>query len=353
MTRAIRASATPAREDRLFPGDIRQFSSGGTGIAFGAAGVLYALAHTGSGRCPEHEAWLFERAMAAPEPRLGFYDGLHGIAYVLDALGRRGEALAVLERAVASPLDQLSFALFDGLAGIGIALLRFARTTGDRRYRARAMALADRLATRPAASAAGRDRPAAGLMHGAAGIGLFFVRAFEDTGDRTFLDLAEAELARDLGRCLTAPDGSLQLDEGKRVLPYVAVGSAGIVLAIREFLAHRRNDAFAAAVAAIARAAEAEFVVQAGLFNGRAGLMALLVALGDDEEIAATARRALDRHVRRLAWHVLPYRDDIAFPGDQLHRLSMDLATGSAGVLLALQAAIAGSAETLLTILTP
>ncbi len=45
MVRAIRASATPDRGDRLFPGDIDQFrvTGGGLGLAHGAAGVLYAL----------------------------------------------------------------------------------------------------------------------------------------------------------------------------------------------------------------------------------------------------------------------------------------------------------------------
>jgi hypothetical protein len=44
--------------------------------------------------------------------------------------------------------------------------------------------------------------------------------------------------------------------------------------------------------------------------------------------------------VRGLGWHALPYADGLAFPGDRLLRLSMDLATGSAGVLLALGAAL-------------
>lgn len=42
--------------------------------------------------------------------------------------------------------------------------------------------------------------------------------------------------------------------------------------------------------------------------------------------------------VARLAWHAVDRAGALAFPGDQLHRLSADLATGSAGVLLALGA---------------
>jgi tRNA A-37 threonylcarbamoyl transferase component Bud32 len=46
---AILASATPQRDDRLFPGDIQPFGGGALGLAYGAAGVLYALDVTGCG----------------------------------------------------------------------------------------------------------------------------------------------------------------------------------------------------------------------------------------------------------------------------------------------------------------
>jgi hypothetical protein len=49
---------------------------------------------------------------------------------------------------------------------------------------------------------------------------------------------------------------------------------------------------------------------------------------------------AVADHVRRLDWHAMSYRGHLAFPGDQLLRLSMDLATGTAGVLLAAGAAL-------------
>ena len=48
------------------------------------------------------------------------------------------------------------------------------------------------------------------------------------------------------------------------------------------------------------------------------------------------AEAAAEAHLRRLSWHALPYQGRVAFPGDQSFRLSMDLATGTAGILLAL-----------------
>ena len=54
----------------------------------------------------------------------------------------------------------------------------------------------------------------------------------------------------------------------------------------------------------------------------------------------AAADPAVAAHIRRLAWYALGYRDGVAFPGDTLFRLSMDLATGTAGVLLGVTAAL-------------
>ncbi|TMK47486.1 MAG: lantipeptide synthetase, partial [Actinobacteria bacterium] len=135
MAGAILSSATPGRDDRLFPGDPMQFYAGGLNMAHGAAGVLYSLDAVGCGRYPAHEDWLVERALHPRRtPRFGFYDGLHGVAYVLDRLGRRSEALEVLQRCrreLAGSLDRLGLDLEGGLAGIGLNLGHFASVTGD------------------------------------------------------------------------------------------------------------------------------------------------------------------------------------------------------------------------------
>ncbi|MDW6063198.1 hypothetical protein SAZ11_40790 [Streptomyces sp. FXJ1.4098] len=45
--------------------------------------------------------------------------------------------------------------------------------------------------------------------------------------------------------------------------------------------------------------------------------------------------------IAALGWYAVPYQGQLAFPGEQMMRLSMDLATGTAGCLLALGAACA------------
>jgi len=347
MVQAILSSATPQRDDRLFPGDIRQFTSGGLNLAHGAAGVLYALARTGGGRHPEYEEWLLRRALE-PEPgtRLGFYDGLHGVAHVLDRLGRRNDATTVLGMAndeLEGKWERVGLDIHSGLAGIGLNLAHFAEVSGDASLWKTAFRVAEIVAERlgdenSVAEISGGEHPHAGLLRGSAGVALLFIRLFERTGDAALLDLAAVALRQDLRRCYLRDDGALEVNEGWRTMPYLVNGSVGIGMVLDDYLAHREDERFTAAAAAIHKAAEAQFYIEPGLFYGRAGMILYLSrgrapgTGGEDPLIAA--------HIRRLAWHGVSYRGHLAFPGEQLLRLSMDLASGTAGVLLALGAAL-------------
>ncbi|MFZ0876774.1 MAG: class III lanthionine synthetase LanKC, partial [Pseudonocardiaceae bacterium] len=340
----ILASATPKRTDRLFPGDIAQFSTGGLNIAHGAAGVLYALAVTRATPYPAGEHWLLERAAAAPRgTRLGFYDGLHGVAYVLAELGYRQAALDLIEFCLTEHSDQLGSDLSGGLAGIALNLAHFAGMAGeptlfDHALRA-ADIVADRLGTvEGVGTISGGDHPYAGMMQGSSGPALMFLRLYEHTGDRGFLELSATALRQDLRRCLRRDDGSMRVNEGWRSMPYLDRGSAGIGMVLDEYLTHRVDDEFANAASAIRQAALSPFYIQPGLFSGRAGMILYLSRPYPpghavwNQEVAA--------QIRRLGWHRVDYQCHLAFPGEQLLRLSMDLASGAAGVLLALGAAV-------------
>ncbi|MFD8749945.1 class III lanthionine synthetase LanKC [Kitasatospora sp. NPDC059577] len=341
LTAAITATATPDRTDRLFPGDPGQFTHDGLGLSYGAAGVLWALHTTGAEIDPDHVRWLTEAVNREP-CRSGLFLGGHGVAYVLDLLGRRTEALDLLERLGKDDPDGLGTDLAGGLAGVGLTLHHFARTTGDKAMfdaavdaaRRTVLKLGLHLPDDTGAPAGART----GLMHGPTGAALLLLRLYEDTGDTGLLDLARRALDRDLDRCVLAEDGTLQVDDGTRVLPYLESGSAGIAAVLHEYLRHRPDAALTERLEQIRGAAEPEFIVQSGLFNGRAGLIALLRQARDGDTAHPDAIR---RHVRRLAWHAIPYQGHLAFPGEQLLRLSMDLATGSAGVLTALGAVFA------------
>jgi tRNA A-37 threonylcarbamoyl transferase component Bud32 len=345
LASAIIAAATPERDDRLFPGDIQQFTSGGLNLAHGAAGVLYALHVVGAGRYPKHEKWLLERALRSDAGgRVGFYDGLHGVAHALECLDRRDDALAVLERCMDAGWERLGLDLASGLAGVGLNLAHFAQATGDRSLWEATYQVADAVAGRlggedDVPEVSGGRNPYAGLLRGASGPGLMFLRLYEHDEDSRWLDLAATALRQDLRRCIVTEHGTLNVDEGWRTMPYLADGSVGIGMVLDEYLAQRDDERFADASARIRGAAEGAYYGQSGLFAGRAGMILYLSrrhppgrAVTDDDVVAT--------HIRRIGWHALHYKGHLAFPGDQLLRLSMDLATGSAGVLLALGAAM-------------
>ncbi|MBO2451295.1 class III lanthionine synthetase LanKC [Actinomadura barringtoniae] len=329
-SRAILASATPGRRDRLFPGDVEQFGGASLGLAHGAAGVLLALEATGAGRWPEHEEWLVGRAIKpARGTGLGLYDGLQGVAYTLARLGHTDAALAAVEHCLAEKWERLGSDLYGGLPGYALVMAHLSDATGEKTLLEAAGRAAQIVANRPY----GEESPRPGLLYGGAGTALMFIRLFERTGDKTLLDLAAADLRRDLRSCVKDHNGALHVDQGHRVLPYLGRGSVGIGLVIDDYLQHRPDEEFSRAREAIRVAAMSHYYAQPGLFNGRAGMLLYLSRQDRADPWVA-------RHVRSLAWHALRYGGGLAVPGEHLFRLSMDLATGTAGVLLALGAAL-------------
>jgi hypothetical protein len=355
MVRAIRASATPDRADRLFPGDIDQFRvpGGGLGLAHGAAGVLYALSEAAGVRVAEYEEWLAARATRPPEgTRLGLYEGLAGVACTLARLGQTDAAVRTARLCLGENWHRLGHDLYDGLSGFALAMISVGEQAGEQALTDAGTRAAEIVAApymdgwRPEDDqAADGSRGAVGLLRGASGKALLFIRMYEREGTPEYLAAAERAIAADLGRCVTDRHGALQVDDGWRTLPYLAGGSAGIGMVIRQFAAHRGNEAFADAARGIRLAASSGLYAQSGLFNGRAGMIAYLAGAGagaaHEDGGGETTERLIGAHVSRLGWHSVRYAGGLAFPGDMLLRLSMDLGTGTAGVLLGTAAALA------------
>lgn len=341
LARAIWTSSTPERPDRLFPGSFEQFVYGGMGFAYGAAGILWAMSVSNVERSPRHEQWLLQAARRNPDRRPGFYDGLHGLAYVLNHLGHHDQALETLERAIVQGRESHAGNLFNGLAGMGLNLLHFAGLYDDGRLRDEVGTIADRLAatvTRggpgapagPDPSRSGRAsdaQPATGLLRGWSGIGLFFLRLYENTGDNACLDLAGQAIHHDLRSCRASAGGGLSVTVGTRTFRDLERGSAGIALVADEFLGHRADDRIESSLPALIHACRSDHVAEVSLLDGRAGFLEALARLRPE-----SAEQVIAGELRRLSRHAVPYHGHLAFP--RHYRLSMDLAHGTAGVLL-------------------
>ncbi|MFI9202424.1 class III lanthionine synthetase LanKC [Streptomyces sp. NPDC053048] len=341
MREAITRSATPERTDRLFPGDVKQFDGQATGLAFGAAGVLLALHRTADsgGPCLDGYAdWLVRAVERTRWPRPGLYDGLAGVAYALEELGRPQQAREMLGRLAGFDLKGCGAGLFGGLAGIALAFLR----SGDRE---RAVRLGDRLAR--TLDGDGPDEAAGvGLMRGWSGPALLFTRLYPATADARWLHRARAALARDAVHCALTATGHLQVREGGRPLPGLARGGAGIGVALHAYLRHREDPRLRRLRDRLRDGPGPELLLSSGLFDGHAGQLYALAHLDGP-------RAAREAELRGLGLHAVRFQGRLAFPMDGRLRLSMDLATGTAGVLLAVHRAVVPGSGAALPFLRP
>jgi len=264
----------------------------------------------------------------------------------LERLGRREDGLKVLDiclDGVAKQRDRHGLDLNAGLSGIALTLAHFAALNDDTALWDIVWEIADVVGERlgdveSVPEISGGGNPNAGLLRGSSGPALMFLRLHERSGDTRLLDLAATAIRQDLRRCIPDRYGALHVNEDGRTLPYIANGSVGIGFVVDDYLARREDEQFAQAALQLRAAALNGFYVLPGLFSGRAGMLLYLsrrLAPGTGAEDPIVAA-----HVSRLNWHAVSFRGHLAFPGEQLLRLSMDLGTGSAGILLALGAAL-------------
>ncbi|MFF9318717.1 class III lanthionine synthetase LanKC [Streptomyces sp. NPDC014735] len=354
----IRAGATPERTDRLYPGDLAGFATGGACAAHGAAGVLYALHRVGAPVPDEHVDWLARAALRRdPDAPGGLYDGLPGIAVVLARLGRREEGRELLDRALRAPAAT-SADLRTGTAGTALAALRLAAPDAellDAELLDRALRTAWELDSlvRGEATDGPPAPPSAGLLRGFSGAALLQLELYALTGEDWLLRAAGAALTREAGHCVDMPGGSVQVKDGKRHLLYLDQGSGGIALVAQRYLAHRQDPALAALLPGIEEGCVLEFVREPGLVTGRSGLAATAHQLARPGHRSARHGNAgieawrpeLLESVRNLSWHLVAEQDRLLVPGARLRRFSADLATGAAGVLLALHTMFAAPDE--------
>ena len=140
--------------------------------------------------------------------------------------------------------------------------------------------------------------------------------------------------------------GSDGPSEARRRVPYLGVGSAGPALVADRLLPHL-PDPDPRLTRALERSRSAlttEFHPRAGLFTGRAGVV---VALRQLHRGTADDTEAMRRHLAAFDWHAVRTGQRTEFLGEHLLRRSNDLGTGSAGVLLALDAALGAGGTTL------
>ncbi|HXH33625.1 MAG TPA: protein kinase [Plantibacter sp.] len=341
----IRESSTLWRKDRAFPGDPRQFTENAVGIAHGACGNLLTTS-LDERSLRKTLDWIEDSVAALTQPAFGFYDGIAGIAHTLRHFGRHDAADALVTRLTGIDFSLLPSELYGGLAGIGIFFMDEATRRPTSGLDAAIETIRALLSTRldqgvtyltevdgVRSAATGK----AGLMHGATGHALFWICSFERDHDPTDLVRARTALNIDLSACTLVNDGSLQLNEGWRTLPYIGTGSMGVGLVLLRLTGYAPEPHDADTLRSILRCATPAFAIQSNLLNGRAGFLYFVTTILQSPFAHLVDVGEARRHAQELGTFAVLRGTGIHFPGEQIIRLSTDWATGSAGVYAALK----------------
>lgn len=334
------ASAEYHRRDRLFPGDVRQFTTNPLSLAYGATGVTYALARMTGEVPPRALGWILSHDVTPHGYPAGLYVGASGIAWGLAALGAIEPAARVMAVADTHPQRFALPGVFHGAAGYGLASLSFFQRTGDERYLANAVDAADHLLRTSKVDGDTICWPDAdgsapvGYAYGASGIALFLLYLSLATGEARYLDAGTGALEYDLGQGVSR-DGALRFparsNRPDTVSPYWENGGAGVGTALLRYAVATGDEVYRKTVEQIGHDCSQRWTYMPGLVHGLAGLGNFLLdceQLLDDTSFHADSEWVA-RGVRTFA---VERPSGVTFPGEMLLRLSTDLATGSAGI---------------------
>jgi hypothetical protein len=322
-------------------------------VAYGTAGVLHALRFAGCEVDPAVVTRLRDdslRQLAETPPGLLF--GSAGISWVLAELGELDAAEALLAAANRHAIIGRSATLGGGAAGVALAHLSVYCRTGEQRYLDEAGGLLERIPEgEELAGRLGAD-DASGLVHGRPGVALALYYLARLTGTSEPLERGVRLLRDELTHALPLPVDALGFRVSladNRNMPYLATGSAGYVRVLSRYLTVRDDPELVDVMRRCLRACTIRRTVAGGLFFGQAGLALALGEVADLHDRPDLAASGLDAG-RAMFKHAVPHATGIRWTGDRGGRLSAELWSGSAGMLLALHRLIAGTPDPLFTL---
>lgn len=344
----LEAMAQPDHPVRVYPTNPLGYQTDTRAVAAGTAGVLHALHRAGRVCDPAVVRRLRDDALAAAETSApGLLYGSAGIACVLAELGESDAAETLLAAAAAHPLNGTSATLGGGAAGTALGLLVHHRRTGEQRWLDLAQRLLERLPDGDELTSRLSPANRSGLVGGRTGVALALHALYRRTADPRLFSRGMRLLREELAYAEPLPADGLGFKAShadSRVYPYLFAGSAGYAAVLSRYLAHRPDAEFdvasdfgaADALERCLRACSIRFAVFPGLFPGLAGLAVTLAdagkRLGRPELVDAALTSA-----RGLFRYAIPREDGVGWLGEPGQRLSTDLWSGSAGILLALR----------------
>jgi hypothetical protein len=322
----IEAMARVDDPDLVYPTTPAGYRTNTRCVAYGTAGVVHALRRAGRAVDPAVVRRLRDDSLAAVEDTApGLLFGSAGIAWVLADLGEHEAADVLLAGAAKHPLAATSATMGGGAAGTAMAMMAAFCRTGENRYLETATRLLDAVTDGGFAP----DEPT-GLVAGRSGLALALYYLGRLTGTTEPLDRGCALLRTELDRANPLPVDALSFSASardQRSMVYLHAGSAGVAATLARYV--QAYPEFTEPLRLCLRACTGIFTALSGLFTGLAGLVLTTAQAG-----WITEAHACSAGLYRSA---IPWQGGVAWLGEPGQRLSTDLWSGAAGVLLTLR----------------
>lgn len=325
--------------DEFILGDIRQhiLDGGKFNAMTGSFGVIMSLFRTG-----ELNNDIFEWVENLDINYLkqlddGLLTGKSGISSILYELGYKEKAKELLNT-IEVDSNESDISLSSGLSGIGLFYIDFFYSEKDSHYLHIAEDIGDILSQRLEENVEiipfDDDIVDKGLISGWSGVSLFYTVLFNITKNQKWLNLSKKALDKDLELGIFDEEKAYHIDDGHRLFPYLAGGSAGLIIALLEYNITTREKNLDKELMGFAKIAESKSFYNCGLYRGTTGILATSSLIDDyqnNQDITLTQKT-----LNILALHLLENEKYIYVPGDSCYRLSGDVFSGSAGLLLVL-----------------
>lgn len=344
----IKCNAAFNRTDRLFPADPAVFLTNPLSVAHGAAGVAHALLCL-EGKVPDKViSWMLAHDISSEKYPPGLYLGLSGIAWVFWELGLQKLALQLMKTAADHPLLWELPDIYYGAAGFGLACLYFHKETQDEYWLEQAIKVGDWLIGSKEESNEGyywRDIEGniwCGYARGQSGIALYLLYLNLASGKSRFKEAGKKALSYDLGQTKEMEKGlriprasadSLPSPHKDIASPYWSDGTAGLCTSLVRYWFVFREIEDKNMLESLMPDTFRSFTAFPTLFTGLAGLGNLQLDVSDFTGNTQYISEAL-----WIAKGILRFQiknpDGIAFPGEQLLRISTDFGSGSSGIAL-------------------
>lgn len=345
MLRYTDSVADFEREDRLYPADPAVFDTNPLSLGYGACGVAYVM-HRIRGAVDDRVLdWIRARPVQPKAYSPGLYVGLAGIAWSLLEIGLQEEAEAMLAKTKDHHLLWRSPDLFYGVAGWGMAQLRFFLATQDEVYldaarEAGRFLLQTRKIDEDKEGRSfwkSQDGEVTCLAHGTSGVSLFLLYLSLATGHEEFLEVGRQGLEWVADRGIHNPEGGLTWlakTTAPTWTPYWRWGSSGIGRVFLRYWHLTGEERYGNSLDFIHIDCDRKYAIFPGYFFGLAGIGELYLDMARFERWEELALASTRKLLAGCMLFQLEREGGLAFPGESLARISCDLGTGSSGIAL-------------------